>query len=71
METQNTIFHVPRKYNNTELWKNVTEEQWNDANWQVNNSIRSVEQLKKIILELSYEKRLVKLASGRESDFYC
>ena len=28
------------------------------------------EQLKKIILELSYEKRLVKLASGRESDFY-
>ena len=28
------------------------------------------EQLKRIILELSYEKRLVKLASGRESDFY-
>jgi len=28
------------------------------------------EQLKKIVLELSYEKRLVKLASGRESDFY-
>jgi orotate phosphoribosyltransferase len=28
------------------------------------------EKLKKIILELSYEKRLVKLASGRESDFY-
>ena len=28
------------------------------------------EQLKKIILELSYEKRLVTLASGRESDFY-
>ena len=28
------------------------------------------EQLKKIILELSYEKRLVTLASGRQSDFY-
>ena len=28
------------------------------------------EKLKQIILELSYEKRLVKLASGRESDFY-
>lgn len=28
------------------------------------------EKLKRIILELSYEKRLVKLASGRESDFY-
>ena len=28
------------------------------------------DKLKRIILELSYEKRLVKLASGRESDFY-
>ena len=28
------------------------------------------DQLKKIILELSYEKRLVTLASGRQSDFY-
>jgi orotate phosphoribosyltransferase len=28
------------------------------------------ENLKKIILELSYEKRLVTLASGRQSDFY-
>jgi orotate phosphoribosyltransferase len=28
------------------------------------------EQLKQIILELSYEKRRVTLASGRESDFY-
>jgi orotate phosphoribosyltransferase len=28
------------------------------------------ERLKKIILELSYEKRLVTLASGRQSDFY-
>jgi len=28
------------------------------------------ERLKQIILELSYERRLVKLASGRESDFY-
>ncbi|NVN99780.1 MAG: orotate phosphoribosyltransferase [Geobacteraceae bacterium] len=28
------------------------------------------ERLKRIILELSYEKRLVTLASGRQSDFY-
>ena len=28
------------------------------------------ERLKEIILELSYEKRLVTLASGRQSDFY-
>src|SRR5512144_3124794 len=28
------------------------------------------ERLKNIVLELSYEKRLVTLASGRQSDFY-
>ena len=28
------------------------------------------EKLKEIILQLSYEKRLVTLASGRQSDFY-
>jgi orotate phosphoribosyltransferase len=33
-------------------------------------SMSERERLKQIILELSYEKRLVKLASGRESDFY-
>jgi lysine 2,3-aminomutase len=56
MKEQNTIFHQPRKYNTTELWKNTTEEQWNDANWQVNNSIRSVEQLKKIIKLNKYQE---------------
>ncbi|MBN2862210.1 MAG: KamA family radical SAM protein, partial [Bacteroidales bacterium] len=32
-----------------ELWKNVTEEQWYNAGWQLKNAIRSVEQLKKVI----------------------
>ncbi len=49
MNTKNDIFYLPRKYNTIELWKNVTETQWNDADWQIKNSIRSVGQLKKVI----------------------
>ncbi len=36
-------------YNNIPLWKDVTEEQWNDWHWQVRNRIDSVEKLKQVI----------------------
>jgi lysine 2,3-aminomutase len=49
MDNSNNIFYTPRKYNTIELWKNVSEKQWNDPGWQIKNSIKSVEQLKKII----------------------
>ena len=49
MKSDDAIFYTPRKYNSIELWKDVTEEQWNDTNWQLKNSIRSVDQLKKVI----------------------
>lgn len=49
MQLENTIFYKPRKFNTIALWENVTKEQWNDANWQLRNSIRTVEQLKKVI----------------------
>lgn len=38
-----------RNYKEIELWKNVTEEQWNDWKWQVRNRITKVEDLKKVI----------------------
>ena len=31
-----------------ELFKDVTDEQWNDWEWQVKNRIETVEELKKI-----------------------
>jgi lysine 2,3-aminomutase len=46
-------------YHKTALWKNVTEDQWNDWRWQFRNRIRDAEALKKIIgLSAEEEKML-------------
>lgn len=37
------------QYKNIELWKNVSESDWNDWKWQVRNRITDVENLKKVI----------------------
>lgn len=50
------FYYHPRKYNTIELWKDVTPEQWNDAGWQRKNSIRSVDQLKKVIRLTDYQE---------------
>ncbi len=49
MKSRDTIFYTPRKFNTIELWKDVTEEQWKDAGWQIKNSIRNIDQLKKVL----------------------
>lgn len=38
-----------RSYKDIEMWKDVTDEEWNDWKWQVRNRIDSVEDLKQII----------------------
>lgn len=38
-----------RNYKEIEIWKDVTQEQWNDWKWQVANRITTVEELKKVI----------------------
>ena len=59
MQPEEKILYEPRNFNTIELWKNVTKEQWNDANWQLNNTIRNVEQLKKVIkLNVFQEKEI-------------
>lgn len=40
----------PRSFNSIELWKNITQKQWSDPDWQKANSIRTIEQLKKVII---------------------
>jgi len=50
MKPSNNFLYQPRKFNSIDLWKNVSREQWNDPNWQRKNSIRTVEQLKRVIV---------------------
>ncbi len=57
MTEKNNIFFEPRKFNTIELWKKVTEEQWNDPDWQIKNSISSIEQLAKVIKLNTYQKK--------------
>lgn len=49
MIKNNTILFEPRKFTSIELWKDITNKQWNDAQWQLKNSIQSVDQLQKVI----------------------
>ncbi|SHE27732.1 MULTISPECIES: lysine 2,3-aminomutase [Caloramator] len=48
-----------RDYRSIELFKNVTEEEWNDWKWQVRNRITTVEQLKKVINLLPEEEQAI------------
>ena len=45
-----------RKYNEIELWKDVTDEEWNDWKWQVRNRIQNIEDLSKVINLTDKEK---------------
>ncbi len=39
----------PSRFRDREIWKDVTESQWNDWHWQMGHQIRTVEDLKKAI----------------------
>lgn len=56
MNYKESFLYQPRKYNEIELWKDVTDEQWNNAHWQRKNSIRTIDQLSKVIKLNDYQK---------------
>ena len=58
------FLYRPRKYNTIELWKDVTPEQWNDPAWQRKNSIRSVDQLKKVIRLNAHQEAEIRRTIG-------
>jgi lysine 2,3-aminomutase len=60
MEQKNNFLFQPRNFNSIELWKNITQEQWNDPNWQRRNSICTVEQLKKVIVLNKHQEEEIK-----------
>ncbi|KUP06478.1 lysine 2,3-aminomutase [Bacillus coahuilensis p1.1.43] len=45
------------------LWKDVTEEQWNDWLWQLTNTIRTLDDLKKVINLTPEEEEGVKIST--------
>lgn len=47
-----------------EIWKNVTEEQWNDWLWQLTHTIRTVDELKKLV-HLTKEEEMGILATSK------
>ena len=40
---------IPQYWRKVEIWKNITEDQWNDWRWQLTNAIRDLETLRKVI----------------------
>ena len=58
------FYYHPRKYNTIELWKDVTPAQWNNPAWQRKNSIRSVDQLKKVIRMTDHQESEIRRTIG-------
>ncbi len=60
MNSEDNFLYQPRKFNSLELWKNVSQEQWSDPTWQTKNSIRTVAQLKKVIILNKHQEKEIK-----------
>ncbi|HUX96617.1 MAG TPA: KamA family radical SAM protein [Bacteroidales bacterium] len=56
MLRSNDILYKPRKFNSIRLWENIKPEQWEDPQWQKVNSIRTIDQLKKVISLSTYQE---------------
>ena len=47
------------------LWENVTEEQWNNWQWQISNRLTSVEEIKQVVnLTPEEEADIAKVMDG-------
>jgi lysine 2,3-aminomutase len=64
MHSDEDFLYRPRKYNTIELWKDVTDEQWHDPVWQRKNSIRSIDQLKKVIKLNAHQEEEIRRTIG-------
>ena len=55
-EANKNFLFQPVNFKSIELWKNISIGQWNDPDWQRENTIRTVEQLKKVITLTSHQE---------------
>jgi lysine 2,3-aminomutase len=59
----NNLYAPKRHWKEVELWKGVTDEQWNDWVWQLTNTIKTLEDLKQIINITPEEEDGVRIAT--------
>lgn len=52
-----------RHYREIELWKDIPEEKWNDWMWQLTNTIRTLDDLKKVVNLTPDEEEGVKIST--------
>ncbi|HHW39246.1 MAG TPA: lysine 2,3-aminomutase [Bacillales bacterium] len=57
------LYKPSRDWKDIELWKDVSEEQWNDWIWQLTNTIRTLDDLKKVIDLTPEEEEGVRIAT--------
>ncbi|HAU34363.1 MAG TPA: lysine 2,3-aminomutase [Lysinibacillus sp.] len=51
-----------RHYREIELWKDITKEQWDDWHWQLTNTIKTLDDLKKVVNLTEEEEEGVKIS---------
>lgn len=49
------LYYRNRSFKSINLWKNITDEEWNDPRWQRRNSIKNIQQLKEVIKLTPYQ----------------
>jgi lysine 2,3-aminomutase len=57
------LYQPDRHWQEIELWKNVTDTQWNDWLWQLTNTIRTLDDLKKVIHLTPEEEEGVRIST--------
>ncbi|WP_017727503.1 lysine 2,3-aminomutase [Halalkalibacterium ligniniphilum] len=57
------LYQPKRHWKDIELWKDVTDEQWNDWLWQLTHTIRTLDDLKKVIQLTPEEEEGVKIST--------
>ncbi|MCQ6267193.1 lysine 2,3-aminomutase [Fictibacillus sp. WQ 8-8] len=59
----NGLYQPKRHWKEIELWKDVTEEQWNDWLWQLTHTVRNIEDLKKVVNLTPEEEEGVRIST--------
>lgn len=57
------LYRPKRDWKDIELWKDVTEEQWNNWLWQLTNTIRTLDDLKKVVNLTPEEEEGVRIST--------